>query len=130
MTAELNTPADGESVNDAFQREMAADMTAAGGPTGYTMTFLRGINVDDVVTQILENNLLEISELRRDLERANLKSIFDVRLRRATPVLEGFEGTITYEGLVDIIDELKDGIALRRVQLMQERLAALEGAPA
>ena len=89
---------------------------------GFAVEFMTraDIDVDGVVTQILENSLQDLSELRRDLERTNRKGIYDVREHRATANLEGFEGTVGYENLVDIITELKDGIALRRVQLMNE----------
>lgn len=87
---------------------------------GFALHITSGIDLDAAVTQILENNLQDLSELRRDLERTSHKGIYDVRLHRPLPILEGFEGTVTYDYLLDIINELKDGIALRRVQLMKE----------
>ena len=119
----------GESVNEAFSRNHALkdDPTNEGISMGFTVRFMSRFNVDDAVTQILENNLLELSELRRTLERTNHKHIHDVRLNKPLSILEGFEGTLTYEYLLDLIEEMKDGIAFRRVQQMQERAAAFQG---
>lgn len=76
------------------------------------------LDVEKVVTQMLENNLGYLDSLRRSIELVSRKNISDVREfgdTLAASVLAGVEETIGYDGLLDIIAEMKDGIAFRRM---------------
>ena len=76
------------------------------------------LDVEKVVTQMLENNLGYLDTLRRSIERVNRKGIDEVREfgdTLAASVLAGVEETISYDGLLDIIAEMKNGIAYRRI---------------
>lgn len=76
------------------------------------------LDVEKVVTQMLENNLGYLDSLRRSIEMVNRKGIDEVREfgdTLAASVLAGVEETISYDGLVDLIAEMKDGIAFRRM---------------
>jgi len=78
--------------------------------------------VEVSITQILDNNISYLDSLRRSLESTNNKAIHDVRLYGdtvAAAMLSGFEGTVGYENLVDIIDDMKAGVARRRVALAE-----------
>lgn len=80
------------------------------------------LDVEKVITQMLENNLGYLDNLRRSIELVNRKGIEEVRQfgdTLAASVLAGVEETITYDGLVDLIAEMKDGIAFRRMALRE-----------
>lgn len=71
---------------------------------------------DDLVTQILDNNLHELEELRRSIERAQRKDCEDVREfdTVGSQLLRGVESPIGYHDLVDLITDLRQGLARRR----------------
>lgn len=71
---------------------------------------------DDLVTQILDNNLHELEELRRGIERAQRKDVEDVREfdTIGSALLRGVESPVSYFDLVDLITDLRQGLARRR----------------
>lgn len=71
---------------------------------------------DALVTQILDNNLHELEELRRGIERAQRKDVEDVREfdTIGSALLRGVESPITYYDLVDLIKDVRQGLARRR----------------
>lgn len=76
----------------------------------------RQTKVDKLLTATLETSLQHLDSLRRELERTNQKNISDVRKQAGwgADLLAAIEGTITYYDLVQLINEMRDGIALRR----------------
>ena len=72
--------------------------------------------VDTLLTATLETSLGHLDDLRRTLERTNQKNIDDVRKRAGwgSDLLAAIEGRITYYDLVQLINEMRDGIAMRR----------------
>jgi len=77
---------------------------------------------EESITQILDNNIGFLDALRRSLESTGNKRVSDVRMygdTMAASLLSGFEGTVTYDGLVDIIDNMKAGVARRRIALAE-----------
>lgn len=76
----------------------------------------RQTKVDKLLTATLETSLHHLDDLRRSLERTNQKNISDVRKSAGygADLLAAIEGTITYFDLVQLINEMRDGIALRR----------------
>lgn len=72
--------------------------------------------VDKLLTATLETSLHHLDDLRRSLERTNQKNIDDVRKQAGygADLLAAIEGRITYYDLVQLINEMRDGIALRR----------------
>lgn len=80
--------------------------------------FMSELNVTEVVTQLLENNLTHLESLRAGLERTSNKDIGDVRQfgdTMAASLLVGVEQTVDYGDLLRVIAEFKNGIASRRV---------------
>lgn len=78
------------------------------------------LNVEAVITQILDNDIDALEALRAELERSNNRAIPDVRYHgntAASVVLRGVEDTVTYSDLVLLINRLKAGVARRRVSL-------------
>ena len=71
---------------------------------------------DALVTQILDNNLHELEDLRRSIERAQRKDVADVREfdTIGAVLLRGVESPIGYHDLVDLITDLRQGLARRR----------------
>lgn len=81
-----------------------------------------GINPNGWVTQMLENCLTYLDCLRGSLESERRTNIRDVReydggSNPASYLLTGVPDTFDYSDLVDLIDELKSGLARRRVAL-------------
>lgn len=73
--------------------------------------------VGTMLTQTLENQLYDLESLRDSIARAGKKDIEDVRdfgHTAAKEMLRGIEQPVTYRDLLDFIDYMKDGIALRR----------------
>lgn len=111
------------------QIEPQAETSSSPFPTHFSdFSFLlaRYIDLDDVVTQMLENVTGHLDALRNDIEVTRSKAIVDVRSygnSMARTLLAGVEESITYVDLVAIIAEMKTGIAVRRVALMNNQEA-------
>lgn len=78
---------------------------------------------DAVITQVLENVVGFLDSARRDLESTNRKGGYDVRERignsMATTLLAGVEEVVTYNDLVKLVDDMRLGLARRRVTLAE-----------
>lgn len=71
---------------------------------------------DPLLTATLESSLHHLDSLRREIEKASRKDILDVRDMGGigADLLAAYENTIDYYDLVDLINEMRDGIAKRR----------------
>ena len=69
-----------------------------------------------LLTATLESSLHHLDSLRREIEKAGRKNIRDVREIGGigSDLLAAYENTIDYYDLVDLINEMRDGIAKRR----------------
>lgn len=81
------------------------------------LTVVHRADVDALTTRVLEVNLGHLEDLRATLERTNRKTIRDVRevAGWGADLLVGIETTISYQNLVALINEFRDGIAARRM---------------
>lgn len=80
--------------------------------------------IEQITTQLLENNLGYLDNLRRSIEVANMKHCDDVRASTdsmGTAVLAGVEDDICYDTLVSLIQTMRNGIALRRVAALVDK---------
>jgi hypothetical protein len=104
-----------------------ANTMAGALPSSWFGHRVDGLQPEDVITQVLENNLRHLDGLRRHLEGANQKGIDDVREAgdtTASDVLAGVEQRIRYSDLVKVVDAMKDGIAARRMHFKALRSTA------
>lgn len=70
-----------------------------------------------LLTQILTNVEQGLNDLRRQIAEADLRSTPDVRPHHpAGHLLEGIEEPVTYSQLVDLIADIRLGLASRRLQ--------------
>jgi len=77
-------------------------------------------DVEAVTSQVLDNVLTDLEELRSSLERTGRKVVDDVRdaaNSMGTSHLRGVETEVTYDDVVKLVNHLKRGIARRRVVL-------------
>ena len=71
-----------------------------------------------MLTRVLKNNLTALESLRASIERAQRKSMDDVREfgdTMGSAMLLGVEETVSYDDLLDLIAEMEMGLAKRAV---------------
>lgn len=86
-------------------------------PSGVTEFLERKrIVYDGFITQVLDNNLHELEELRRQIEMSQKKDCGDVRDfdTVGSRLLAGIEGPVDYSDLVNLIRDFRSGLARRR----------------
>lgn len=102
---------------DAAKRDLAVLASSS-------FKIVKSIDVEASVTRMLDNNILDLENLRAEVERQGSKDVDDVRNVRKLPLLSGIEEPISYWGLLDLIQHMKDGLARRRVLKEAEDAAA------
>jgi hypothetical protein len=101
----------------------AVDFFTDAGVTGSTENLatatISRFQYDGYITTLLDNNLHELEDLRRSVERAQRKDIADVREIDSigAQLLRGIEGPVDYIDLTNIIRDLRLGLARRRTEL-------------
>lgn len=104
-----------ESLNDIINDAVA-------GSTLSFKLYSRPFDPEAVISQMLDNNVAVLDDLRREAFGAGQKDKgTDVRLHGhpATELLAGFETKVDYYGLVAVINSMKAGIARRRVAAIE-----------
>lgn len=93
-----------------------------------TMGFVPGNYISSVkrtplnnfITKLLDNNLHHLESLRLEIERAKRKDINDVRDfgdNWGAGLLSGIEARVDYYDLVNLIEDIREGLAQRRLAL-------------
>jgi hypothetical protein len=107
------TPIDGLFVG-------AGTIEAIPGGVDQVMAVAR-FQYDGYITTLLDNNLHDLETLRASIERAERKDASDVRMFDSDApgalLLRGIEGPVDYIDLVNIIRDLRLGLARRRTEL-------------
>lgn len=84
---------------------------------GILTSFAKAFDPEEAITQMLENNVGVLDNLRQTAALANQRNKAEMRLHGhpASALLTGYEEPIDYYQLVAIINTMKAGIARRRV---------------
>lgn len=102
--------------SDVKDREVQFPLT--GDAVKLTGVSVKALDIDDVITQVLENNITHLESLRSSIERAQRKSIYDVREfgdTYAASLFVGVEERVSYDDLLKLIKTMRVGLAARRV---------------
>jgi hypothetical protein len=93
---------------------------AVGVVSGRYSCSIKRIPLHGHITTLLDNNLYHLEALRLDIERAKRKDISDVRDFGDTwggSLLSGIESRVDYFDLVSLIEDIREGLAQRRLAL-------------
>lgn len=116
----LNFPSFNEA-SCAFPDQRSPNEQGAATTPGLSISFWTPAPMDQekVITQVLENVVADLDNLRADLERRGLFDQHDVRELRPSPIelLRGIPGGFNYDHLMELVLRMKMGLARRRVSL-------------